>query len=796
MKKKIEIPIKGMTCAACAAAVQRALGKLQGVVSAEVNLLTEKATVEVEEKYDIHRLISIVRATGYDIGKNSLYLQVPEIDQDVAALIEEKISKIEGVIETKSDIVNKVSVITYIPTIVDEETILKTIKSLGIKAKKYMDAVSSYEEKKKDFQRLKRDLLISLILTIPVFLGSMFNIPLLSNGIVQLLLTTPVQFLIGWRFHKLSFLALKHFSANMNTLISLGTFAAYFYSLAMLIFKGHNNVHLYFETSAIIITLILVGRTLEEKAKAKTSDAIQRLIQMQPKTAVVIRDGREVQLPIDEVKIGDIVIVRQGERVAVDGVIQEGSASIDESMLTGESIPVDKTINDKVIGGTVLLSGVIKIKAEAVGKESMLSQIIKLIEEAQTHKPPVQRLADKISAIFVPSVLAVAIITFFIWMFFTKELSLAVSNSISVLIIACPCALGLATPTAIMVATGRAASKGILIRNIEKLEIINKVDTLFSDKTGTLTQGKPEVSHVIYLNSEIEADRILQLCATAEKYSEHPLAKAILRHASRQSVEPGEPLNFEVIQGGGIKATVKESDSSQKEVIIGSAKLMESLKITLPDTSADNSVESATMVYVAVDGKLSALFYIVDPLRNETVDIINELKTMGIEIIILTGDNEKTAKAISEKLGIKRFFANMLPQEKAKIVRKFRVEERKTVAMIGDGINDAPALAEANIGVAMGGGTDIAIQTADITLMKEGLKGISLIIKLSRLTIKTIKENLFWAFIYNILGIPVAAGALYIFGGPLLNPMIASLAMSLSSVSVVSNSLRLKKRKI
>lgn len=790
MTKIVEIPIKGMTCAACAQAVQRALNRLEEVISAEVNLLTEKAKIEVTDKVDIHRLISIVRATGYDIGKTNLYLQISELAPDSARPIEEKIAQLEGVVEVKIDIVNKNIVLSYIPTIIDEDKILSAIKTLGIKAKKYADTISAFEEKKKEFKKLKRDLIISFIFTLPVFLGSMFHIPFLHEGIIQLVLTTPVQFITGWRFHRLAFIALKHGTANMNSLVSLGTNAAYFYSVAMLIL-GHGGFHLYFETSAVIITLILFGRTLEEKAKAKTSEAIQRLIQLQPKRAVVIRDGKEQEINIDEVLPGDIVVIRQSEKIPVDGIIVEGEATVDESMITGEPIPVDKSAGEKVIGGTILLSGVIKVEAKAVGKNALLNQIIKLIQEAQTGKPPVQRLADKISAIFVPTVLAVAVLTFALWMFLQGEVSQALSNSIAVLIIACPCALGLATPTAIMVATGRSAKEGILIRNVEKLEEVGKIEILFSDKTGTLTQGKPEVKDVQYL--DVDKSEILSLCATAEKYSEHPLAKAIIRHCMREGINPDEPESFEVVAGGGVLAKVFDAKGDKREVLIGSSKLMQKKNINLPELSYS---ESTTTVYAAIDGNIKAIFFIADPVREESVETIKELQKMGIEVAIITGDNELTAKAVAEKLGIKTYFAGVLPNEKAKIVRKFRVVERKNVAMIGDGINDAPALAEANIGIAMGSGTDIAIHTADVTLMKGGLKGVPVLIRLSKLTLRTIKENLFWAFIYNVIGIPVAAGVLYIFGGPLLNPMLASLAMSLSSVSVVSNSLRLKKRKI
>jgi len=789
MAKTIEIPIKGMTCAACAQAVSRALRKVEGVINAEVNLLTEKAKIEVTDKVDIHRLISIVRATGYDIGQTNLYLQITELDQDTARLIEEKLSKIEGMVNVKTDLVSKNIVLSYIPTIIDEGKILSIIKAFGIKAKKYADTLLAFEEKKKEFEKLKRDLFISFFFALPVFLGSMFHIPYLNNGFVQLILTTPVQFITGWRFHRLAFIALRHGTTNMNSLVSLGTNAAYFYSLAVLL-SSSSMPHLYFETSAVIITLILFGRTLEERAKTKTSEAMKKLVQMQPKTAIVLRDGKEIEISVDEVNTGDLVLVKQSEKIPVDGFIIEGSCSVDESMITGEPIPVDKTAGDKVTGGTIVLSGVIKIEAKAVGKDSLLSQIIKLIQEAQTGKPPVQRLADKISAIFVPTVISIALLTFALWIIAGRELSMALSNAIAVLIIACPCALGLATPTAIMVATGKAASMGILLRNVEKLEEVNKIEILFTDKTGTLTQGKPEVKEVQYL--DMPKEDVLKLIGSAEKYSEHPLARAILRHCMREAVIVDEPLEFKVIAGGGVRAKVKDSQGIERNILIGSAKLIEKNKIPLPEIAYS---DIATTVYASVDGKVEAVFYITDPLREETPETIKELKKMGIEIVILSGDNPLTARAIAEKLRIDHYFAGVLPDEKAKIVRKYRIEERKIVGMIGDGINDAPALAEANIGIAMGSGTEIAIHTADVTLIRGGIKGVPSLIKLSKVTLTTIKENLFWAFIYNVIGIPIAGGLLYLFGGPLLNPMLASLAMSLSSVSVVSNSLRLKKRK-
>lgn len=789
MAKLIEIPIKGMTCAACARAVERALRKVEGVIDAEVNLLTEKARVQADEEVKVQRLIAIVRATGYDIGSVELILYSEDLDQDTARVIEQKLLKLEGVIKVGTDIVGKTVTLSYIPTIISESTITSYLNKSGLKVKKPIDSYSAFEEKKRELRRIRRDFLISLIFTVPVFLGAMFHLPILKEGIIQLILTTPVQFILGARFHRGALKALMHKTANMNSLVSLGTNAAYFYSLSMIVFPPQNH-HLYFETSAVIITLILFGRMLEESAKNRSSEAIQRLLQIQPKRALVLRGGEEIEIPLNEVMIDDVVIVKQSEKIPVDGVIIEGVATVDESMLTGEPIPVEKGEGDRVFGGTILVSGVLKIQAKAVGENSVLSQIIKLIEEAQRGKPPMQRLADKVSAFFVPAVVTIALVTFSIWFIFLSDFSLALSNAIAVLIIACPCALGLATPTAIMVATGKAASMGILIRKVEKLEEISKIDRLYVDKTGTLTEGRPEVVEARFF--KYPREETLAMAAASEKYSEHPLGKAILRYAVREGVTVEEPLSFEAITGGGIRAKVRDLNGEEREVLIGSRKLMEKNRILVPEIEEER-VE--TTIYLALDGEVVALFWVSDTLRKETPKTVEEIKRIGVEVVILTGDNESAARAMAQSLGIDKYYAGVLPEDKAKIVRKARVEERKIVGMVGDGINDAPALAQANVGFAMGGGTDIAIHTADITLMKGGLSGVPMAIRLSKLTQRTIKENLFWAFIYNIIGIPVAAGVLYIFGGPLLNPMIASLAMSLSSVSVVSNSLRLRFKK-
>lgn len=789
MSRQIEIPIKGMTCASCARAIERALTRVEGVLHAEVNLLTERATVWGREDLDVKRLIGIVRATGYDIGLDELHLYIEELDQDLSRVIDSNLSKLDGLVKLGTDLVQKSVYISYIPTITAEKEIILSLKKIGIKAVKHSNSSSVLENKKGELRRLKRDFLASLFLTIPVFLGSMFQIPILKEGLLQLLLTTPVQFIFGARFHIGALKSIAHRTTNMNTLVSLGTNAAYFYSLYNVLFP--QSSHFYFETSAVIVTLILLGRILEEMAKQKSSEEIGRLLSIQPKQALVLREGKEIEIPIDEVRIDDIVLVRQSEKIPVDGVIVEGDATVDESIITGEPIPVEKGIGDRVLGGAIVLEGVLKIQAKAVGEKSLLNQIIKLIREAQLGKPKMQRLADRVSAVFVPTVLVVSAITFVLWFFIGKNLSVALSNSIAVLIIACPCALGLATPTAIMVATGRAASMGILIKKVEKLEEIDRIDILFVDKTGTLTEGRPEVVEAKFYGSDVR--EALYLAATAERYSEHPIAKAIIRYAGREGISVQEPVSFEVIPGGGVRAKVLDFSGKEREILVGSRKFIVSRGISIPE-HFEHRVE--TTAWVAIDGQALAVFFISDTIRKESFKAMEELREMGIDVVLLTGDNESVAQEVAQRLGIEKVFAEVLPHQKAKIVRKFRVEERKIVGMVGDGINDAASLAEANVGFAMGSGTDMAIHAADVTLMKGGISGVPLTIRLCRLTRRTIVENLFWAFIYNIIAIPVATGVLHLFGGPLLNPMLASLAMSLSSVSVVGNSLRLRIRKI
>ena len=664
------------------------------------------------------------------------------------------------------------------------------------------------EAREKEYDALRLRFMVSLLLTAPIVIGSMFTLPLISNWFFLFILATPVQFWSGIRFHRAALSAIRHGSTNMNTLISVGTSAAYFFSTAAtfaphFFSRGGVVPNVYFDTSATIVTLILLGRMLEAGAKGKTSEAIKKLINLQPKTAFVLRGDQEREIPMEEVIIGDIALVRPGERVPVDGEVVAGSSTIDESMLTGESLPVEKSPGDMVFSGTINKAGSLRFRALRVGKETSLARIIKLVEDAQGSKAPIQRLADQIAAVFVPVVMGIAAVTFLLWLLLDPEHSfaLALMNFIAVLIIACPCALGLATPTAIMVGTGKGAEHGILIRDAEALELCHKINVVILDKTGTITKGEPEVVDIIVTGAhhDMQLNDLLRIAGSAEKLSEHPLGKAIVKKAAEEHIEIMDPTEFMSVSGGGVKTTIAEPNGSGNlEVIIGNEKLLSGegvdISAAVPITNT-LSLEGKTPVFMAIDNTLRAVFAIADAVKEDSAAAIQELMSMGIEVVMLTGDHRNTAEAIARQVGIQRFYAEVLPDQKTAIVRELKAENKIT-AMVGDGINDAPALASADVGIAIGTGTDIAIEASGITLIKGSLKSVVDAIRLSRLTIKTIKQNLFWAFIYNIIGIPVAAGVLHIFGGPLLNPMIASAAMSFSSVSVVTNSLRLKRKKL
>jgi Cu+-exporting ATPase len=672
---------------------------------------------------------------------------------------------------------------------------IKTVEVLGYNAKRAEEVSgdSEREQREKEIKRLRMELIISAILSFPLVMAmllTLVNIDLafLHNEYFQLIVTTPVQFIIGFRFYKNAFYALKAKSANMDVLIAMGTSAAYFFSIYNAFFvpaePGTMMKELYFEAGAVIITLILLGKYLEAVAKGKTSEAIKKLMGLQAKTAKVVRDGVEKDIPIEEVEVGDVIVVRPGEKVPVDGKITEGNSSLDESMLTGESLPVEKKAGDFVVGATINKFGTFKFEATKVGRDTVLSQIIKMVEDAQGSKAPIQKIADRVSGIFVPVVIGVAVITFIIWYLVLGDFAAGIISGVSVLVIACPCALGLATPTAIMVGTGKGAENGILIKGGEYLEMTYKVNAVVLDKTGTITKGQPEVTDIISLG-KIESSEILKMAAIAEKSSEHPLGSAIYEKGKNEYGTIPDPEWFKAIPGKGIIAVV-----DQKEIYIGTRKLMTERKID-PGTTENAIIkledEGKTAMLMAVNNKIEAIIAVADTLKESSEEAIKELQDMGILVYMITGDNQRTAKAIAKQVGIENVLSEVLPENKAEEVEKLK-KQGKIVAMVGDGINDAPALATADIGMAIGTGTDVAIEAADITLMRGDLITIPAAIRLSRKTMGKIKQNLFWAFIYNIIGIPFAAMGL-------LNPMIAGGAMAFSSVSVVTNSLSLKRFK-
>jgi Cu+-exporting ATPase len=696
--------------------------------------------------------------------------------------------------------------VEYLPSETRLDGIKRAIESTGYKV---MDIPGEEEvedqerfQREREYKNLKKKFSIGLAVSLLIFIGSSEWIPgvpeIWRNFLLLWILATPVQFWVGWQFYRGAWGAFIHRNADMNTLIAVGTSAAYLYSVAATLFpnlflKGGIEPKVYFETSTIIITLILLGRLLEVRAKGQTSEAIRKLMGLQPKTARVIRSDKELDIPVEEVLVGDIVLVRPGEKIPVDGIIKEGKSSVDESMITGESMPVGKGKEDEVIGATMNKTGSFRFEATKVGKDTALAQIIKLVQDAQGSKAPIQRLADVISGYFVPIVISIAIATFIIWFNFgpSPALTFALLNFVAVMIIACPCALGLATPTAIMVGTGKGAEHGVLIKGGESLEMAHKLTTIVFDKTGTLTKGQPEVTDIVSANGFTQKD-LLEHAAGAEKGSEHPLGEAIVKKATGDGIRLSDPKDFNAIAGHGIEANVKG-----RQVHLGNLKLMRDRKIdsgNLEPESERLANDGKTPMYVAIDRKAAGIIAVADTLKENSKEAVENLHQLGLEAVMLTGDNPRTAQAIAKDVGIDKVLSEVLPEDKVREVKRLQ-SEGKVVAMVGDGINDAPALAQADVGIAIGTGTDVAMEASDITLIKGDLQGVVASIQLSKRTIKTIRQNLFWAFFYNTAGIPVAAGVLYPFFGILLNPIFASAAMAFSSVSVVSNSLRLRRFK-
>jgi P-type Cu+ transporter len=823
--ERVDLPITGMTCAACARRIERKLSKAAGVSRAGVNFATARATVEYDPlATSVRALIEAVRQVGYGTGeaaRASFIIDDSARPAGSSVQLENHLNKLQGVVHASFNLSTAEVRVEYLPGATELKSIRRAIEDFGYRVREVtgggddatgVDAERSAREA--EYLDLRRKFLLAALLSLPVLIIAMSHgrIPFLNfPGVnwLQLALTTPVVFYCGRQFYRGAWAALRHLSADMNTLIAVGTGTAYLYSVAATLaprffaqgsgatMAGMESMTetappVYFEAASVIIALILLGRLLEARAKGRTSEAIRKLIGLQARTARVLREGHEIDLPVAEVVPGDLVLVRPGEKVPVDGVVLDGASAVDESMLTGESLPVEKSAGSQVFGATINRTGAFRFRATKVGRDTVLQQIVKMVQEAQGSRAPIARLADIISGIFTPVVISIAIVTFFIWFILAPadmRLALALNTFVSVLIIACPCALGLATPTAVMVGTGRGAENGVLIKGGASLEIAHRLQTIVLDKTGTITRGRPRLTDVLPVTG-MDADELLRLVATIERRSEHPLGEAIVRGALERGLELGEASSFNALAGHGVEATVEG-----RGLILGNAKLMLERSVRLDgftERAARLAEEGKTPVYAALGGEFAGLLAIADEVKPESKAAIRAMQRMGLEVVMMTGDNRRTAAAVARQVCIGRVLAEVLPADKVLEVRRLQ-DEKKIVGMVGDGINDAPALAQADVGIAIGTGTDVAIEASDITLIGGDLRGVVTAIALSRATIRTIRQNLFWAFIYNIIGIPVAAGLLYPLTGWLLSPVIASAAMSLSSVSVVANSLRLRR---
>lgn len=811
--RSIILRITGMSCASCVRRVEKALLNVEGVQDASVNLSTERASVNAAGNVQLESLISAVENIGFQaepVEQQHVTLGIQGMTcASCVRRVENALQDIPGVIQANVNLATEQAQVTFAGSEDTIETLKQAIRDSGYQVTDLGRERQSVEDREREtrsqeMKRLIRDVVTGATVTTVVLIGSIPHmIPMwsewvpeaLSNVYVLLILATYVQFIAGWRFYQGSYATLRHGTADMNVLVAMGTTSAWLYSAGMTLFPDFLTglgfpYQLYYDVATVITTLILVGRLLEARAKGRASEAIRRLMGMQARSARVKRQDQEMEIPVEEVQVGDLVLVRPGERIPVDGEVIRGSSSIDESMLTGESLPVFKQAGDEVIGGTINKVGSLEFRATKVGRETALARIIQLVEQAQGSKAPIQRLVDVIAAYFVPAVVSVAVLSFIVWSIFGPEpqLTFALTTFIAVLIIACPCALGLATPTAIMVGTGKGAENGILIKSAETLQLTHRLQAVVLDKTGTLTRGEPEVTDVL-TDEGLDASELLRLVASIEKGSEHPLGEAIVRKAREQGLKLSDPESFQAVPGHGVLASIEG-----KEILAGNLRLMQEYGIDVSvwqDRAKELANEGKTPMYVAQNGLLSALVAVTDPLKETSLEAVQAMQRMGLEVIMVTGDNRSTAEAIGKQLGIDRIFPEVLPQDKANYVAHLQAEGRK-VAMVGDGINDAPALAQADVGIAIGTGTDIAMETSDITLMRGDLRTVPTAISLSRATTRTIWQNLFWAFFYNVVLIPVAAGALYPVYGLLLNPMLAGAAMAVSSVSVVTNSLRLR----
>ncbi|AWN14468.1 heavy metal translocating P-type ATPase [Salinisphaera sp. LB1] len=804
----IDFGIDGMMCGACVARVEKKLNKVEGVEDASVNLATERAKVSLDTRVnDVSALFDSVASAGYEAHTETLEFKVDGMTCGACvSRVEKKLSKLEGVLEATVNLTTERAHVAYVPGLVDPARLFETVEKAGYTAVALDDEAAADDDSPSEADRLKKALSLAAAFTIPLFVIAMLHsVPAVAGAmdrllppriwtVIELVLVLPVQFYAGWRFYTLGWREMKHLAPGMNSLVMLGSNAAFFYSLVALVIPQvfpSGTAHTYFDAAGMIVTLILLGRYLEAVAKGRTSQAVQGLMQLQSKTARVKRDGEWTEIDLDQVAKGDIVSVRPGERIPVDGTVRSGESYIDESMISGEPVPVAKQADAEVVGGTVNQNGTLELEATSVGGDTVLAQIIRMVEEAQAEKPAIQAMADKIAGVFVPIVMAVSAATFVGWLILgpSPALALAFVAAVSVLLIACPCAMGLATPTAIMVGTGKGASMGVLFRRGTALEQLASIDTVVLDKTGTLTEGAPALTELETTNGFERAD-VLAKVAAVEATSEHPVATAIVKAARDGGISLPEARQFQAHTGYGVEASV-----DGHLVQIGAARYMDSLGI---DTSslaeqADELARAAkTPLFAAIDGQLAALIAVADPARAEARSMVEALHAMDLSVAMLTGDNEATARAIADELGIDNVLAGVMPDGKSDEIKRLQ-GENQSVAFVGDGINDAPALTQADVGIAVGSGTDIAIESGDVVLMRADLSGVVNAIALSRRTMRTIRMNFGWAYGYNVLLIPLAAGALFPFTGWLLNPMIAAGAMSVSSIFVLTNSLRLKR---
>jgi len=811
--KRIVLDIGGMHCATCAQTIEKRLPKIKGIIYATVNLAAEKAIIDYDPtQVDQQTIEDTISDVGYKVIHQSVSLKIGGMHCAVCAqTIEKALNKKEGIYKASVNLALETATVEYNPAQISVAGIQKIIRDVGYEVIQPEKGAEDAEQKERssEIRRLKILLAFSAIVAVPVILYSNarflpFTLPTLpvDNFIPLLLfvLSTPVHFIVGHRFFVGAYKALKNKNPNMDVLVTLGTSAAYFYSVYVT-FAGEGK--LYYTTAVSLMVFLILGKLMEAIAKGRTSAAIRKLMGLQAKTARVIRDGEEVEIPVEDVQVGDLLLVKPGEKIPVDGTVTDGYSAVDEKVITGESIPVEKKVGDQVVGATINKTGVLKFEATKVGADTVLAQIIKMVENALGSKAPIQRLVDVVSSYFVPAVLIAAASSFLVWYLSGQSFTFALTIMIAVLIIACPCAMGLATPTAIMVGVGKGAENGILIKSGEALETVHKLQAIVFDKTGTLTKGEPEVTDIITAESlapksdlksikKMNPDELLKLAAVAEKNSEHPLGEAIVKKAKEAHLEVVDPESFNAVPGQGVEVTY-----GGMKLLLGNRKLMQEngVNIKLLEATMEQLEENGkTAMLVAVDGKAAGLIAVADTLMDYSADAVKTLQNMGLEVVMLTGDNKRTAKAIAKQVGVKRVLAEVLPKDKANEIQRLQQED-KVVAMVGDGINDAPALAQADIGIAVGSGTDVALETGDIVLVKDDLRDVVISIQLSRATMNKIRQGLFWAFAYNTALIPVAAGILYPFFGILLDPVFAAAAMAFSSVSVVTNASLLRRFK-